>query len=195
MIRLFDIVFSLIGLLLLSPLFIIITLCIILDSRGRVFYKQNRVGLNNIDFTLYKFRTMAVGSDKKGLITIGAKDSRITRSGYLLRKYKLDELPQLLNVIRGDMSIVGPRPEVRKYVDMYDSKQMKVLTIPPGITDYASIQYMDENAILAKAIDPDKAYIEFVLPDKIKYNMIYIQNRTISEYFKIIFLTMIKIIR
>lgn len=195
MIRFFDIFFSAFGLIILSPFFIIISLWIVLDSKGGIFYKQIRVGKNNIDFKLYKFRSMAVGSDKKGLITVGARDSRITRSGYFLRKYKIDELPQLINVLKGDMSLVGPRPEVRKYVDMYTDEQRKVLGVRPGITDYASIEYMDENNILAQAPNPDKAYIEQVLPDKINYNMKYIKNQSIKEYFKIIVLTIIKIIK
>lgn len=195
MIRFFDIFFSAFGLIILSPFFIIISLWIVLDSKGRIFYKQIRVGKNNIDFKLYKFRSMAVGSDKKGLITVGARDSRITRSGYFLRKYKIDELPQLINVLKGDMSLVGPRPEVRKYVDMYTDEQRKVLGVRPGITDYASIEYIDENNILAQAPNPDKAYIEQVLPDKINYNMKYINNQSIIEYFKIIVLTIIKIIK
>lgn len=195
MIRFFDIFFSAFGLIILSPFFIIISLWIVLDSKGGIFYKQIRVGKNNIDFRLYKFRSMAVGSDKKGLITVGARDSRITRSGYFLRKYKIDELPQLINVLKGDMSLVGPRPEVRKYVDIYTDEQRKVLGVRPGITDYASIEYMDENNILAQAPNPDKAYIEQVLPDKINYNMKYIKNQSIKEYFKIIVLTIIKIIK
>lgn len=194
MIRFFDIFFSAFGLMILSPFFIIISLWIVLDSKGGIFYKQIRVGKNNIDFRLYKFRSMAVDSDKKGLITVGARDSRITRSGYFLRKYKIDELPQLINVLKGDMSLVGPRPEVRKYVDMYTDEQKKVLSVRPGITDYASIEYMDENIILAQALEPHKAYIEQVMPDKINYNMKYINNRSIKEYFKIIVLTIIKII-
>lgn len=195
MIRFFDIFFSAFGLIILSPFFIIISLWIVLDSKGGIFYKQIRVGKNNIDFRLYKFRSMAVGSDKKGLITVGARDSRITRSGYFLRKYKIDELPQLINVLKGNMSLVGPRPEVRKYVDMYTDEQRKVLGVRPGITDYASIEYMDENNILAQAPNPDKAYIEQVLPDKINYNMKYIKNKSIKEYFKIIVLTIVKIIK
>ena len=127
---------------------------------------------------------MRVGADKKGLITVGGRDPRITRTGYLIRKYKLDELPQLFNVLKGDMSLVGPRPEVRKYVDLYTDEQKKVLSVRPGITDYASIEYVDENTILGKASDPDKAYIEQIMPDKIRYNMKYICNRSVKEVFK-----------
>lgn len=136
-----------------------------------------------------------MGADQKGLITVGGRDPRITRIGYFIRKYKLDELPQLWNVLVGDMSLVGPRPEVRKYVELYTDEQRKVLTIRPGITDYASIEYMDENSILGQAADPDKAYIEQILPDKIHYNMMYINHRSLTEYFKIILLTFWNIVR
>jgi lipopolysaccharide/colanic/teichoic acid biosynthesis glycosyltransferase len=194
MIRLFDLFFSFLGLLLLLPVFLVIALCIAFDSKGGIFYKQTRVGKNGADFKLYKFRSMTNGSDKKGLITVGAKDSRITKIGYFLRKYKLDELPQLINVLKGDMSLVGPRPEVRKYVDLYTNEQRKVLLVSPGITDYASIEYMDENKILGNAVNPDRAYIEQVMPAKIQYNMKYINNYTAKEYFKLIFFTLWKII-
>ena len=126
---------------------------------------------------------------------MGGRDPRVTRSGYFIRKYKLDELPQLLNVLIGDMSLVGPRPEVRKYVDLYNETQRKVLSVKPGITDYASIEYIDENEILGKAENPEKVYIEQIMPEKIKYNMKYIQNRSVKEYFKIIFLTIVKIVK
>ena len=195
MIRFCDVFFSLLGLIVLSPIFVIIALCIVLDSRGGVFYRQVRVGRDGKDFRLFKFRSMASGADNKGLITVGAKDSRVTRVGYFLRKYKLDELPQLLNVVRGEMSLVGPRPEVRKYVDMYTVEQRKVLAIVPGITDYASIEYADENTILGQARDPDRAYVEQIMPDKIRYNMKYIDNQCLKEYFKIIFLTLMKIVK
>ena len=195
MLRFLDILFSLFGLILLSPFFFIIAVCILYDSKGGVLYKQTRVGKDGVDFQLYKFRTMAVGSDKGSLITIGARDNRITKIGYFLRKYKLDELPQLINVLRGDMSLVGPRPEVRKYVDLYDDNQMKVLQIRPGITDYASIKFRNENELLEKAADPDKIYIEQIMPEKISYNMQYINNCTITEYFKIIFRTLFIILK
>lgn len=179
----------------LSPFFLVAALLIMLDSRGGVFYCQTRVGKNGKDFRLYKFRTMTSGSDKKGLITVGAKDSRITRVGYFLRKYKLDELPQLINVLKGEMSLVGPRPEVRKYVEMYTPEQRRVLSVRPGITDYASIEYVDENRILGEAENPDKAYIEKIMPDKIRYNMRYIEHKSVKEYFKIIFLTFWSIVK
>ena len=189
MIRLFDIFFSAIGLLLLSPVLLVIYILIRLESKGGGFYIQERIGKDGTPFGLYKFRTMRTGSDKKGLLTVGDHDGRITRIGYFLRRYKLDELPQLLNVLKGDMSLVGPRPEVKKYVDLYTEEQREVLSVKPGITDYASITYVNENEILGSAEDPEKAYIEQVMPDKIKLNMKYIRNRSVIEYFKIIFLT------
>ena len=195
MIRFFDFILSLVGLVVLAPIFIVLAIWIKMDSQGPVFYKQVRVGQNGIDFGLFKFRSMVVDADKKGLITVGGRDPRITRSGYFIRKYKLDELPQLINVLLGDMSLVGPRPEVRKYVELYTDEQQKVLSVKPGITDYASIEYMDENEILGKSNDPEKTYIEEIMPEKIKYNMKYIQNKNVSEYFKIIFLTLLKIVR
>ena len=189
MIRLFDILFSLLGLLLLSPLFVVIYLLIIAESKGGAFYIQERIGKNGKPFGLYKFRSMRVGSDAEGLLTVGERDNRITRTGYILRKTKIDELPQLLNVLKGDMSLVGPRPEVKKYTDMYTDEQRKVLSVRPGITDYASIEYVNENELLSKADDPEQMYIEKVMPDKIKLNMKYLEHYTVGEYFKIIFLT------
>lgn len=194
-IRFFDFILSLVGLVVLAPIFIALAIWIKIDSTGPVFYKQVRVGQSGIDFGLFKFRSMVVDADKNGLITVGGRDPRITRSGYFIRKYKLDELPQLINVLLGDMSLVGPRPEVRKYVEFYTDEQQKVLSVKPGITDYASIEYMDENEILGKSSDPEKTYIEEIMSEKIKYNMKYIQNKSLMEYFKIIFLTILKIIR
>ena len=195
MIRFCDIVLSCLGLLLLSPLFVVVAVWIVIDNPGPVFYRQQRVGKDGKDFGLLKFRSMRIGADKESLITIGEHDSRITRAGYYIRKYKLDELPQLWNVLTGDMSLVGPRPEVRRYVDMYTDEQRQVLTVRPGITDYASIEYIDENRILAQAEDPDRTYIEEILPAKIALNMRYIKHQTLGEYMKIIFLTLAKIIR
>ena len=195
MIRFCDILLSCIGLIILSPLFVIVALWIVIDNPGPVFYRQRRVGKDGKDFGLLKFRSMRIGADKESLITIGEHDSRITRAGYYIRKYKLDELPQLWNVLTGDMSLVGPRPEVRRYVDMYTDEQRQVLTVRPGITDYASIEYIDENRLLAQAEDPDRTYIEEILPAKIALNMRYIKHQTLGEYMKIIFLTFAKIIR
>ncbi|MBQ3690746.1 MAG: sugar transferase [Bacteroidales bacterium] len=195
MIRFFDILYSFFGLVILSPLFVIIWLIIVLTSKGGGFYRQIRVGKDGKDFSLYKFRSMRQNADKGSLITVGGRDPRITKIGYFIRKFKIDELPQLFNVLKGDMSLVGPRPEVRKYVDMYTDEQKKVLSVRPGITDYASIEYVDENEILGKSSDPDKTYIEEIMPEKIKLNMKYIENQTLKEYFKIIFLTVFKIFR
>jgi lipopolysaccharide/colanic/teichoic acid biosynthesis glycosyltransferase len=167
---------------------------IIIESKGGGFYKQTRVGLNGVDFKLIKFRSMAIGSDKKGLITIGGNDDRITKTGLFIRKFKIDELPQLFNVINGNMSLVGPRPEVRKYVDLYTKEQREVLNIKPGITDYASIEYANENEILGKADDPDKMYIDEIMPAKIELNIKFIENKSLKEYFNIIFLTFLKIV-
>lgn len=195
LIRLLDIVLSLLGLLFLLPIFVILAVWIKFDSQGSIFFRQIRVGKDGRDFRIYKFRTMIVNAEKMGIITIGERDPRITNSGYFLRKYKLDELPQLINVLKGEMSFVGPRPEVRKYVEMYNQEQLKILTVKPGITDYASIEYINEDEILGKSLDPEKTYIEEIMPQKIKYNMKYINNKTVIEYFKIIFLTIIKIIK
>jgi lipopolysaccharide/colanic/teichoic acid biosynthesis glycosyltransferase len=192
--RLFDIVCSLIGIIVLLPVYLIISLLIVFDSKGGIFYFQTRVGKDNKDFRLFKFRTMRVDSDKKSLITIGARDPRVTKVGYYLRKYKLDELPQLFNVLFGDMSLVGPRPEVRKYVDLYTPEQMKVLSVKPGITDYASIEYSSENELLAKAADPHKEYIEVIMPAKLALNMRYIREQGIVTDLKLIFKTIAKII-
>lgn len=195
MIRFFDIVFSFLGIVLLSPLFVIVYVLIVLESKGGGFYKQKRVGLDGVDFELFKFRSMATGSDKKGLITVGGNDSRITKVGLFIRKYKIDELPQLFNVLIGEMSLVGPRPEVRKYVDLYSIAQQEVLSVRPGITDYASIEYSNENELLGAAVDPEKVYIEEIMPAKIILNLKYIQNKNLKEYFKIIFLTFFKIMK
>lgn len=174
--RIFDIVASGLGLLVLSPMFLILSIWIKIDSPGPVFYKQMRVGRNNKDFKLYKFRSMRVGSDKKGLITIGGHDPRITKSGYFIRKYKLDEFPQLINVFIGEMSLVGPRPEVRKYVEMYTEEQMHVLDVRPGITDLASIRYRNENELLEKVENPDKYYVEVIMQDKLSINLEYVEK-------------------
>ena len=189
MIRFFDIIFSALGLIVLLPIFAAICLKIKIGSKGGCFFIQERIGKDGKPFGLYKFRTMRIGADSEGLLTVGEHDARITHVGYFLRKTKMDELPQLLNVLKGDMSLVGPRPEVRKYVELYTEEQRKVLRVRPGITDYASIEYANENELLSKAEDPDRTYIEEVMPDKIKLNMRYLEHYTVSEYFKIIFLT------
>ena len=189
MTRFFDILFSFLGLIALSPLFIVLYVLIRLESKGGGFYSQERVGRNGVPFRLYKFRSMRVGSDRKGLITVGERDNRITRTGLFIRKYKLDELPQLWNVLKGDMSLVGPRPEVEKYTRLYTPEQRRVLSVRPGVTDWASIEYVDENRILGAAADPDRAYVEEIMPAKITLNMRYISHSTVGEYFRIIFAT------
>ena len=187
--RLFDIVASGCGLLALSPLFLILAVWVKIDSPGPVFYRQVRVGRNNKDFKLYKFRSMRVGSDKKGLITIGGHDPRVTRSGYYIRKYKLDEIPQLINVFIGDMSLVGPRPEVRKYVDLYTPEQMEVLTVRPGITDMASICYRNENELLETVEDPETYYQTVIMQDKLRINLEYVKHHSFFGDIRLIFKT------
>ncbi len=192
--RAFDIIASGLGLVCLSPLFAVLAVWIKCDSKGPVFYRQVRVGKNNKDFRLFKFRSMRPDSDKLGLITVGGHDPRVTRSGYYIRKYKLDEFPQLINVFTGDMSLVGPRPEVRKYVDMYTDDQMRVLSVRPGITSLASIRYRNENEILAAAEDPDKCYIEQVMPDKLAIDLEYVSHASLWNDIKLIFSTFKEII-
>lgn len=188
--RLFDIFASGLGLICLSPLFLILAVWIKLDSPGPIFYRQVRVGQYNRDFRLYKFRSMRLNADKLGLITIGGHDARVTRSGYYIRKYKLDEFPQLINVLKGDMSLVGPRPEVRKYVNMYTPEQMHVLDVRPGITSLASIRYRNENDILGAAEDPDRCYIEQVMPDKLTIDLEYVSQASLWNDIKLIFATL-----
>lgn len=190
MTRLLDVVIALICIIVFSPVFIWLAIWIKLDSAGTVFYKQKRVGRNGIEFWLYKFRSMKVGADKSSLLTYSDSDNRITRSGKFIRKFKLDELPQLFNVLTGTMSMVGPRPEVKKYVDLYTEEQRKVLTVRPGITDNASIVYYNENNILEKQQDPENYYINSILPDKIKLNRLYIDNPSVLNYLRILFLTL-----
>ena len=191
--RFLDIIFSGLGLICLSPLFVFLALWVKLDSPGPVFYRQVRVGRNNRDFKLYKFRSMRVASEK-GLITIGGHDPHVTQSGYYIRKYKLDEFPQLINVFLGDMSLVGPRPEVRKYVDMYTDEQMHVLDVRPGITDMASIYYRNENELLEKANNPEKYYREVIMQDKLRINLEYVRNHSVIGDFRMILKTLFVVI-
>lgn len=187
--RIFDLTLAAIGLVVFVPLFIMISILVCLDSKGGIFYRQIRVGRNMQDFYLYKFRSMYVHDEDQNLLTIGGRDARITKIGRLLRKYKLDELPQLLNIIRGDMSFVGPRPEVRKYVNLYDQEQMRVLSVKPGITDWASIEFFDENEMLEQVEDPESFYIHQLIPRKINQNLRYISNHSVLTDVKIIWLT------
>ena len=176
--RNFDIIASGLGLLVLSPLFLIIAIWIKLDSKGPVFYRQVRVGKDNKDFRIFKFRSMRVGADKGSLVTIGGRDPRITRSGYFIRKFKFDELPQLINVFVGDMSLVGPRPEVRHYVDYWTPEQMHVLDVRPGITDPASIRFRNENELMEKAENPEEYYINVIMQEKLKLYLEYVRNHS-----------------
>lgn len=193
--RLFDIAVSLVVLVIGFPFALIVAAIIVADSPGGVFYVQNRVGRGNTDFRLLKFRTMRTDADKSGLLTVGGRDPRITRVGRFLRKYKIDEFPQFLNILAGDMSVVGPRPEVRKYVDMYSPEQMKVLSVRPGLTDYASIKYVDENEILAKSDDPEQTYINVIMPDKLRLNIEYIEKMSMKEDLRIMFMTISAVFR
>ena len=187
--RLFDIVASGLGLIVLSPLFLILAIWIKLDSKGPVFYRQVRVGYKNKDFRIFKFRSMRVGADKGSLVTIGGHDPRVTRSGYFIRKFKFDELPQLINVFLGDMSLVGPRPEVRPYVDYWTPEQMHVLDVRPGITDPASIKFRNENELMEKAEDPEKYYIEVIMQEKIKLYLEYVEKHSFFYDLGLIFKT------
>ncbi|OAO79479.1 sugar transferase [Anoxybacillus flavithermus] len=191
----FDFVVSIVAILVLIPIFLIISFLIKIDSKGPIIFKQVRVGKNGKEFKIYKFRTMVTDAERLGKqITVG-HDPRITRVGHFLRKFKLDELPQLFNVLKGDMSFVGPRPEVPRYTQLYNEEQKKVLTVRPGITDYASIKYRNENEILAKSEDPEKTYIEVIMPDKLKLNLKYIEEQSLWLDIKIIFMTLYKIIK
>ncbi len=191
--RFIDILFSIMALILLLPFFILFAILIKIDSAGPVFYSQMRVGKNNRDFKLWKFRSMRKSKSNQSLITIG-NDERITKAGRYLRNYKLDELPQLFNIIKGDMSIVGPRPEVRKYVSMYSSEQFRVLSVKPGLTDYASLEYFNESEILEKYDDPEKAYVEIIMPAKLELNLKYIDNKKTGKDLAIITKTIGRII-
>lgn len=187
--RIFDVIASGLGLIVLSPFFLILAAWIKLDSKGPVFYRQVRVGLHNKDFRIFKFRSMRVGADKGSLVTIGGRDPRITRSGYFIRKFKFDELPQLINVFVGDMSLVGPRPEVRHYVDYWTDEQMHVLDVRPGITDPASIKFRNENELMEQAEDPEKYYIEVIMQEKLKLYLEYVENQSFWGDIGLIFKT------
>jgi lipopolysaccharide/colanic/teichoic acid biosynthesis glycosyltransferase len=192
--RFLDVILSCIAIIILSPVLLVIAIFIKLDSTGPVYYRQKRVGKNGVEFLMTKFRTMYEDADKRGLLTIATTDSRITGIGRFLRKYKLDELPQFFNVLTGHMSIVGPRPEVKKYVDLYTPEQRNVLTVLPGITDIASIRFKNEAEVLAKQSDPEGYYIKHIMPEKIRLNQVYLASPTIGNYFRIIFLTITNVL-
>jgi lipopolysaccharide/colanic/teichoic acid biosynthesis glycosyltransferase len=192
--RLFDFFSSLVALVFLLPFFFIVAFLIVIEGGFHVFFTQTRIGKNKVPFQLLKFRTMVKDADKLGKITIGKRDPRVTKVGHFLRSYKLDELPQLLNILKGEMSVVGPRPEVEEYVNLYTEEQNKVFLAKPGLTDYASLKYINESEVLAKSSDPNKTYIEEVMPAKLQLNLKYIEEQGLLTDLKIIFKTIGKII-
>lgn len=187
--RIFDIFFSVIFLAITAPFILLLGILVVFDSKGSMFIFQERIGKNQKPFQLVKLRTMLANSQSKGLLTIGNRDQRVTRVGYFLRKYKLDEFPQFWNVLKGDMSIVGPRPEVKKYVDLYDSDQKEIFRFRPGITDVSSILFWNESELLAKATDPEKHYIDVILPQKIEMSLAYSKKANLFSDLGIIFKT------
>jgi len=191
--RLFDIIFSSIMIILLSPFCLLISIWIVTDSRGGVIYKQKRIGKKGEEFFILKFRTMKPDDGRQLQITVGSRDSRITRAGYWLRRFKMDELPQLVNVLLGEMSVVGPRPEVPKYVALYNDQQRTVLSVRPGITDMASLQYFEESDLIAKSDQPEKTYIEVIMPEKLRINLLYIQRASFLTDLEIIGKTALRI--
>lgn len=193
--RIIDIAVSSLGLLFLAPFFLLLAVITVVDSSGPVFYLQERVGKGGSPFKLFKFRTMHVGSDKHAAITVGERDSRITTAGYWLRKFKIDELPQLINVLKGEMTLVGPRPELKKFVDLYSADQLKVIAVKPGITDPASIQFRSENKLLEGKSDPIDYYIREIMPVKLEINLRYIENQSFWLDIKIMFQTIRAIFR
>ncbi|MFN5296200.1 MAG: sugar transferase [Flavobacteriales bacterium] len=193
--RWFDIVFATVMLVLFAPLFMVMACWISLDSRGGVFFGQERVGINGKHFKLWKFRTMKPHSERGGQLTVGSADSRITRAGYFLRKFKVDELPQLWNVLLGDMSVVGPRPEVPRYVALYSPEQRLVLSIRPGITDYASLRYFEESDLLAKSSNPEETYIQEIMPAKLALNLEYVRRHSFLGDLTVIIQTGLRILK
>ena len=193
MIRVSDILLSFLGLVILFPLLVIVGISIVLESRGGVFFRQERVGRDSKLFSLIKFRSMYTSSELKGQLTVGSKDARITRVGYIIRKYKIDELPQLLNVLKGDMSLVGPRPEVPKYVSKYTEEQRRLLTVRPGITDFASLYYFEEADLLAASNDPEYTYINEVMPDKLAFSLKYLDQKSWFGDMKLIVITVLRL--
>ncbi|MBN8568259.1 MAG: sugar transferase [Ignavibacteria bacterium] len=195
MIRFFDLLISFLGILLFSPILVIVSLLIIIDSKLPVFFTQNRVGRYNRDFKVFKFRTMFVDEENNSFLTLNKSGNKVTRIGHFLRKSKIDELPQLINVLKGDMSLVGPRPELRKFVNMYNDEQREILMMKPGMTDYASIKFFNEDKLLSASDNPEDLYIKKILPEKIILNRLYFRNYSVKEYFKIIFITLHYILR
>ena len=193
--RLMDVVFSFFILMAFLPFGLIISICIALESRGGVFYRQERIGLGGKPFMLLKFRSMRPNAELQGKLTVGARDPRVTRVGAFVRRYKLDEFPQFINVLRGDMSVVGPRPEVMEYVRHYTAEQRKVLDYKPGITDLASISYFEENKLLAKSRDPERTYLEEIMPNKIRINLKYQLTATVWRDLGVVWKTALRMIK
>ena len=192
--RALDIVLALIILVVFLPFGLIISLLIVVESKGGIFYKQERIGLNGKSFGLLKFRSMRPNADQLGQLTVGERDPRVTNIGNFIRRYKLDEFPQFINVLIGEMSIIGPRPEVKKYVDLYTIEQRTILKVKPGITDYASIEYFDESRLLGESENPEQTYIQEIMPAKLILNKKYLDNPTVFHDLKIMWLTFKKII-
>ena len=193
--RLMDVVFSLFILMAFLPFGLIISICIALESRGGVFYRQERIGLGGKPFMLLKFRSMRPNAELQGKLTVGARDPRVTRVGAFVRRYKFDEFPQFINVLRGDMTVVGPRPEVMEYVRHYTAEQRKVLDYKPGITDLASISYFEENKLLAKSRDPERTYLEEIMPNKIRINLEYQLTATVWRDLGVVWKTALRMIK
>ena len=193
--RLMDVVFSFFILMAFLPFGLIISICIALESRGGVFYRQERIGLGGKPFMLLKFRSMRPNAELQGKLTVGVRDPRVTRVGAFVRRYKLDEFPQFINVLRGDMSVVGPRPEVMEYVRHYTAEQRKVLDYKPGITDLASISYFEENKLLAKSMDPERTYLEEIMPNKIRINLEYQLTATVWRDLGVVWKTALRMIK
>lgn len=193
--RLFDTLFSLLFLVFFLPFALPIMALIFLEDRGPIFYRQERIGQFGKPFYLLKFRSMRLNADKDGKLTVGMKDQRITRIGYFIRKYKLDEFPQFINVLKGDMSIVGPRPEVKEYVDLYTPEQQQILNVKPGITDYASLAYFDESRLLGESENPRETYIQEIMPAKLELNNKYLANPTFSHDLKLMWMTFKKMVK
>jgi len=193
--RLFDIIFSFVGLVALSPLFVVVALLVKIDSKGPVFFRHTRMGRDFIPFHVYKFRTMVDGAEQRGSSVTAGSDERITRFGRLLRKTKVDELPQLLNVLKGEMSLVGPRPEVREYVELYEPEYRRLLSVRPGITDPASLRYAEEQGVLARSPNWEEEYRKRILPDKIRLSLEYVDNHSVITDFSLIVKTVMKAAR
>lgn len=192
--RAFDLIIAIVVLIVFLPLFLIVGMLIMMESKGGIFFKQKRIGKDLIPFNILKFRTMYVNAEAKGKLTVGSKDSRITKIGFWIRKYKIDELPQFINVAKGEMSIVGPRPEVSKYVNLYSNIQKKVLSIKPGITDYASLKYFEENKLLGESLNPEETYVKEIMPEKLKINLEYLEKNSFKNDLIIIWKTFLRII-